>query len=71
MTRKDVVEPLRPCARCEEELPESAFVSPDSPFCNRCTEEVIEIARNKYGIIEAAHLRARLRHQMKQRQNQQ
>ena len=71
MIRKDALKPLRPCARCEEELPESAFDSPESPFCNRCTEEAIEIARQKYGIIEAAHLRARLRHRMKQRLNQQ
>ena len=69
MTRKDALEQLRPCARCEEELPESAFGSPESPFCNRCTEEAIAIARNKYGVIEAAHLRARLRHRMKRRRN--
>ena len=58
---------LKPCARCEEELPLSAFDSPDAPFCQRCMDEVIEIARNKYGIIEAAHLRAQLRHRVKAR----
>lgn len=47
--------------RCESELPLSEFDSPDSIFCKNCTEEIVEIIKNKYNAIEAALFRARLR----------
>jgi len=47
--------------RCESELPLSEFDSPDSIFCQDCTEEIVEIIKNKYNAIEAALFRARLR----------
>jgi hypothetical protein len=56
---------MQPCARCEEELPADAFEAPDTPFCKRCMQEAMEIARKKYGIIGAAHWRAQLRHKTK------
>lgn len=52
---------LKPCARCEQELPESFFEAKDAMFCKRCDEEVSAILRKKYNIIEAAHIRAQLR----------
>lgn len=52
---------LKPCMRCELELPLSAFDSPDSMFCKDCTEEIVEIIKTKYNAIEAALFRARLR----------
>lgn len=54
MTRK-------PCSRCEQELPPSAFSEPGSLFCADCTEEIVAIIRSKYNAIEAAHFRAKLR----------
>ena len=53
---------LKPCARCEQELPESFFDAKDAMFCRRCDEEITAILRKKYSIIEAAHIRAQLRH---------
>ena len=47
--------------RCESELPLTAFDSIDSPFCIECTEEIVDIIKNKYNAIEAALFRARLR----------
>ncbi|MCA9882520.1 MAG: hypothetical protein KC546_19530 [Anaerolineae bacterium] len=55
------MQPLRPCPHCEQELPEAAFHSDDAMFCKRCTREVQEIIRKKYGVIEAALFRAKLR----------
>ena len=52
---------LKPCSRCEQELPPSAFSEPDSPYCAACTEEIVAIIRSKYNAIEAAHFRAKLR----------
>ncbi len=54
---------LKPCARCELELPETQFETPDSMFCKTCTEEMVEIIRSKYNAIEAALFRAKLRRQ--------
>lgn len=51
----------KPCSRCEQELPPSAFSEPDSLFCAACTEEIVAIIRSKYNAIEAAHFRAKLR----------
>ncbi len=56
------MQPLRPCARCEQELPEAFFENADAMFCKRCNHEVQEILRRKYSVIEAAHFRATLRH---------
>lgn len=56
---------MQPCARCEQELPESFFDAPDSMFCKRCNKEVTELLRKKYNIIEAAYFRAQLRHSAK------
>jgi hypothetical protein len=53
---------LKPCARCEQELPESFFEARDAMFCKRCDEEITAILRKKFTIIEAAHIRAQLRH---------
>ena len=53
---------LKPCARCEQELPESFFDAKDAMFCRRCDEEITAILRKKYSVIEAAHIRAQLRH---------
>lgn len=55
------MQPMKPCARCEQELPEAFFDDNESMFCKRCTNEVTEIIRQKYSIIEAAHFRAQLR----------
>lgn len=52
---------LKPCMRCELERPLSDFDSPESIFCKDCTEEIVEIIKNKYNAIEAALFRARLR----------
>ncbi len=59
---------LLPCARCEQELPESAFNHPDDMYCKRCTREVTEIIKRKYSVIEAAHFRAKMRRARGQRQ---
>ena len=53
---------LKPCARCEQELPESFFEAKNAMFCKRCDEEITAILRKKYNVIEAAHIRAQLRH---------
>ena len=52
---------LKPCSRCELELPPAAFSDSDSPFCASCTDEIVAIIRSKYNAIEAAHFRAKLR----------
>jgi len=52
---------LKPCVRCEQELPPSAFSDPENVFCVDCTEEIVNIVRSKYSAIEAAHFRAKLR----------
>jgi len=52
---------MQPCARCEQELPESFFADDDAMFCKRCQQEVNELLKKKYSIIEAAHVRAQLR----------
>lgn len=52
---------LKPCTRCETELPPAAFDRSDSIFCKTCTEEIVSIIRNKYNAIEAALFRAKLR----------
>jgi hypothetical protein len=61
---------MQPCARCEQELPESCFDSPDAVFCKRCNDEVNRLMRKKYNIIQAAHFRAQLRHSTRQLQQQ-
>lgn len=55
------MQPLKPCARCEQELPEAVFDADDAMFCKRCTEEVTQIIKKKYSVIEAAHFRAQLK----------
>lgn len=55
------MQPLKPCARCEQELPEAFFEGKDAVFCKRCAEEVNDILTKKYSVIEAAHFRAQLR----------
>lgn len=52
---------LKPCVRCELELPLADFPHPDSAYCKDCTEEIVSIIRSKYSAIEAAHFRAKLR----------
>lgn len=52
---------LKPCARCEQEIPEAFFEGKDAVFCKRCAEEVNDLLAKKYSIIEAAHFRAQLR----------
>ncbi|MDE2854663.1 MAG: hypothetical protein OXN88_10870 [Chloroflexota bacterium] len=52
---------LKPCVRCEQELPPSAFSDAESVFCKECAEEIVAIVRSKYNAIEAAHFRAKLR----------
>ena len=56
---------LKPCIRCEQELPPAAFSDPDSAFCKDCTEVIVGIVRSKYSAIEAAHFRAKLRRRSK------
>ena len=56
---------LKPCVRCEQELPPEAFSDPDNAFCKACTEEIVAIIRSKYSAIEAAHFRAKLRRRSK------
>jgi len=56
------MQPLKPCGRCEQELPESFFETPDTMFCKRCMAEITDLLKQKYSIIEAAHFRAQLRH---------
>jgi cytidine deaminase len=58
---------MQPCARCEQELPESFFPTRMMLcFCKRCQAEVNELLRKKYSVIEAAHIRAQLRRTYKQ-----
>lgn len=52
---------LKPCARCEQELPLGLFDDPDDMFCKLCTKEVNKILKKKYGVIRAAHIRAQMR----------
>lgn len=52
---------LKPCIRCESELPPTAFDRSDSIFCKNCTEEIVSIVKSKYSAIEAALFRAKLR----------
>lgn len=59
------MQPLKPCARCEQEMPESFFDHRNAMFCKRCNEEVSELLRQKYNVIEAALFRARLRRSTK------
>ncbi len=56
---------LKPCARCELELPAAAFPDASADYCTRCTEEIVSIIRSKYSAIEAAHFRAKLRRRSK------
>ena len=56
---------LRPCVRCEQELPPSSFIDAENLFCKDCTEEIVSIVRSKYSAIEAAHFRAKLRRRSK------
>jgi len=64
------VQRMQPCARCEQELPESRFHTPEAVFCKRCTEEINLALRKKYNIIKAAHFRAQLRHSTRVLQQQ-
>ena len=52
---------LKPCTRCEAELPLDRFPHPDSAFCITCSDEIVQIVGAKYSAIEAAHFRAKLR----------
>ncbi len=52
---------LKPCVRCEQELPPAAFTDAENMFCKHCSEEIVAIVRSKYSAIEAAHFRAKLR----------
>ena len=56
---------LKPCIRCEQELPPAAFLNADDVFCKACTEVIVGIVRSKYSAIEAAHFRAKLRRRSK------
>ena len=56
---------LKPCARCEQELPLENFDYPEAFFCKPCMKEVTDIIRSKYSVIEAAHFRAQLRQKSK------
>jgi hypothetical protein len=60
------MQPLKPCAHCEQELPEAFFEGEDAVFCKRCAESINELLRKKYNIIEGALFRAQLRHRSKQ-----
>jgi DNA-directed RNA polymerase subunit RPC12/RpoP len=62
------MQPLKPCARCEQELPESFFSGRDAAFCRHCSHEVTTLLNKKYSVIEAALFRAQLRHSSKQLQ---
>lgn len=62
------VQKLQPCARCEQELPEACFESPEAVFCRRCNEEANALLRKKYNLIKNAHLRAQLRYSTRQLQ---
>lgn len=55
------MQPMKPCARCEQELPEAFFDTNEAMFCKRCAEEMTDIVRKKYNVIEAALFRAQLR----------
>lgn len=57
---------LKPCRRCESELPPAAFDHAESLFCKTCTEEIVGIIRSKYNAIEAALFRAKLRRRSRQ-----
>ena len=59
------MQPMRPCARCEQEFPEAFFEGKDAIFCNRCAEIANKILAEKYSVIEAAHFRAQLRFRSK------
>lgn len=52
---------LKPCARCEQEIPEAFFEGKDAVFCKRCADEINDILSKKYSVIEAAHFRAQMR----------
>ncbi len=52
---------LKPCVRCESELPLSEFPHPESAYCKNSTDKIVTIIRPKYSTIEAAHFRAKLR----------
>ena len=52
---------LKPCTRCEAELPLASFPHPESDFCAACSDEIVRIVGAKYNAIEAAHFRAKLR----------
>lgn len=56
---------LKPCIRCEQELPPAAFSDVENDFCKNCTVEIVDIIRSKYSAIEAAHFRAKLRRRSK------
>ncbi len=56
---------LKPCIRCEQELPPAAFLNEEDVFCKDCTEVIVGIVRSKYSAIEAAHFRAKLRRRSK------
>ncbi len=56
---------LKPCVRCEQELPPAEFSDSENMFCKKCTEEIVGIVRSKYSAIEAAHFRAKLRRRSK------
>lgn len=61
---------MQPCARCEQELPESCFDASGAVFCKRCNEEVNRLLSRKYNVIKAAHFRAQLRRTTRQLQQQ-
>jgi hypothetical protein len=58
---RDHLTQLKPCGRCEHELPITRFEHVDDMFCRECTAEVVDIIGKKYNAIEAAIFRAKLR----------
>ncbi len=55
----------KPCAHCEQELPLSEFSHRHAPYCKTCETKLSDILKRKYGIIAAAHFRAKLRQRTK------
>jgi hypothetical protein len=58
---------LKPCGRCERELPPASYDHEDAMFCKQCTREISKILSQKYNAIEAAVIRAKLRRGVKNR----
>jgi len=61
---------LKPCARCEQELPPGLFDHPEDSYCKICAKEINALLKKKYGIIRAAHIRAQMRHKTRRMRDQ-